>query len=426
MAAPAGAYKTKSLITRNKENTADVQHLCAILQVDKATMLKRFYLDGMFDTNLGPDSEGVVGYCRIGSANFNMHPPSSLGPLRIYDSGDCQFMNDAGLNTFGMPILLSIQANAVNFLEFTVAILQPWYGTVPSCEIEVWSGSLLMATKVLDLNKPIPNYAFGTLLDQFSPAADLSKVKAYSIFLSPEISDRALTSLNYELRYKIGDERGYTSYVKIEQFALKQPVTVFHVAERSTGTCSTVGQTGTNLFAIMARMKLNPGQPEPDLIVFREANGVWVWCMQSVGSYSTLFYSDANLTKPAAGYFFGPWGDYLVELWEGHLGQMTDCTPPPVLSPRDIRRYSVGLNANPTIVGSFVVVNFHVQRELREGGDPGQVTVTVQVDDGIALTSQDVTMAANSTSVQGTIRHRLKNPDYNGVEVTITGLIWPS
>ncbi|MEJ5962818.1 hypothetical protein [Pedobacter immunditicola] len=101
MAAPINAYRTKSIYTRNKENTADIQTLTAIPQADKATMQSRFHLDGLFNANLGGEGDGVVGYCRIGTPNFNMHNNARHSNLRLYDGGDCVLFNDAGLNTYG-------------------------------------------------------------------------------------------------------------------------------------------------------------------------------------------------------------------------------------------------------------------------------------------------------------------------------------
>lgn len=101
MAAPATAYRTKSIYARNLANTADIQTMVGILQTDKATMLSRFFLDGLFNVTTEAGIDGIVGYCRIGSSNYNMHHPNRIGNLRLYDGGDCVLFNDAGLNTKG-------------------------------------------------------------------------------------------------------------------------------------------------------------------------------------------------------------------------------------------------------------------------------------------------------------------------------------
>lgn len=112
MAAPAEAYRTKSLYARNLANSADIQHLTAILQTDKPTMLSRFAIDGIFNVNLPDGTDGVIGYCKIGSPNYNLHNTARQGNLRVYDGGDCVLFHDAGLNTLpwcDVPVMVSAQ-----------------------------------------------------------------------------------------------------------------------------------------------------------------------------------------------------------------------------------------------------------------------------------------------------------------------------
>jgi hypothetical protein len=99
MSAPAEAYRSTSIFVRNMANSSDLKTLIAILQVDKATMLDRFYLDGILGLALPDGTEGVVGYCRIGSVNYYMHAPPRLGSVAVADPASCVAMNDAGLNT---------------------------------------------------------------------------------------------------------------------------------------------------------------------------------------------------------------------------------------------------------------------------------------------------------------------------------------
>jgi hypothetical protein len=126
MAAPANSYRTKSLFARSIDNTTDVQHLTAILQTDKATMLSRFALDGIFNVNIDGTNDGVIGYCRIGTINYTRHATARQGNLRLYDGGDCVLFNDAGLNTMGFAQVNVLKWPA-NRLKLTGTFTSSYY-----------------------------------------------------------------------------------------------------------------------------------------------------------------------------------------------------------------------------------------------------------------------------------------------------------
>lgn len=124
MAAPAGAYRQ----TLNVINSAGAQivHLPAILQIDKATMLARFYLDGMISI-VTTQGDALLGYCRIGSGNYNMHNPSRHGSLRTYDAGECVLFNDAGLNTLAITNEMSVISSQIGVFKVQARFTSAFY-----------------------------------------------------------------------------------------------------------------------------------------------------------------------------------------------------------------------------------------------------------------------------------------------------------
>lgn len=102
MAAPIEAYRNKSLWMRG--GTTNYEHKVAILQVNKATMLARFYLDDLVVAKVDGTNDGVIGVVIIGGENEKMHNIATRGGVgRARVNGQtARLLNDAGLNTLGM------------------------------------------------------------------------------------------------------------------------------------------------------------------------------------------------------------------------------------------------------------------------------------------------------------------------------------
>lgn len=127
MAAPAGAYRSKSLFIRDA--SGNKEHLCAILQVDRATMLSRFYLDGIIALKQPDGTDGVVGAVIIGGTNETMHNVATrggVGRVRL-PGGTARLLNDAGLNTYGFASLGSYITSWANHLRMTINVLSAFY-----------------------------------------------------------------------------------------------------------------------------------------------------------------------------------------------------------------------------------------------------------------------------------------------------------
>lgn len=127
MSAPAEAYRSTSIFVRDRANSADLKTLIAIFQVDKTTMLNRFYLDGILGLALPDGTEGVVGYCRIGSVNYYMHAAPRLGSVAIADPSNCVAMNDAGLNTLGYTQMNLVKTRASNRIKINTTFKSAYY-----------------------------------------------------------------------------------------------------------------------------------------------------------------------------------------------------------------------------------------------------------------------------------------------------------
>lgn len=140
MAAPINAYRNKSLWMR--DGGVNYEHNTAILQVNKATMLDRFYLDEIM-----PANDGVIGLVIIGGQNEQMHNIDTRGGVgRVRVNGQtARLLNDAGLNTLGKvlsfnpPTDMDRDNRTIDDVEFKTAYYlsglvgiryyQPEYGT---------------------------------------------------------------------------------------------------------------------------------------------------------------------------------------------------------------------------------------------------------------------------------------------------------
>lgn len=108
MSAPPQVYRAYKFVAR--KGTSNVSNLAAIMQVNRATMLSRFYLDSLFAVKGQDGTDGVIGLVRIGGENEKMHNTTTrggVGRARLSD-GDYRMLNDAGLNTKGIVLSASI------------------------------------------------------------------------------------------------------------------------------------------------------------------------------------------------------------------------------------------------------------------------------------------------------------------------------
>lgn len=411
------------------KNNVDMPINPAKANAEQGILAQRFFVDKFMGwTGKHPTTEvqghGFWGLCYLGSANFFMHRLSRQVEVHAPDqSRDYVTFNDAGLNTLGLPIFIDKQANAVNYIEFVSAVLQPWFGAVSSCEIEFWANGSRVYSVTLDLTSPIPDYDFGDSLDSYSPALDITRARAYRVQLSPALDVAALDSMSYDLRYRVGDETGYKQYLATQEFPLTAPVSQWAVKRRPSGGCDSVGEITTNLFTEIERVKLIPGQPDPPRIIYREPDGDYVWCAQDIDDFNTVFYTNTALTTRADGFFYGVWGLYVVEIQNGlQLGRV-NCPIIPILPPRDIDRFTVIIDST-VINGSVATVTYTVTRDLANGGDSGEVQITVSLDDGVGSTLNTSTMIDGATTIQSTIDHQIKNPSFTGMTAKVETLTW--
>lgn len=133
MAAPSNAYRTKTV---RLQKESEVTHLLAILQVDKATHLDRFYLDDILAVRLEDGTEGVIGIVNEGSNNFYMHNTSRHGSGRHGSEGI--WLNDGGLNTLDKTLLgsngfLTLWAN---YMRAHLEVKASWYNNTTAYGFE--------------------------------------------------------------------------------------------------------------------------------------------------------------------------------------------------------------------------------------------------------------------------------------------------
>lgn len=334
MAAPAGAYRTKSLVTRNKENTGDAQHLCAILQVDKATMLKRFYLDGIFDVSLENNVDGIIGYCRIGSANFNMHVASRRGQLRIYDSGDCQFMNDAGLNTLAYCNIESIPAQ---------------WGNRPKFEI-TWKASFYSESNRLGVV-----YRYGGLNDwqdgyislKLNKDQQVSRIDRVDMDAQIGQDVRVMPYIENDEGRFYGVEKGFRAWDRISQFDV----------EKRSDPCTSSNQDVREAFMLESQFKLISST----LTDQGSVTGLFVW-------------ADEAMTIPLASGYYGGISDKPVECSNGMFTRYMKCAPP-VVKKDILASVDSSLIDNPGWPGHYIIY-YHPSIILQNGPYSHEVTIT--------------------------------------------------
>lgn len=396
----------------------------------QAVLAQRFFADKFLGFTGKANAAGIQAHgfwvlCYVGSANYLMHRTSRVAEVNIQDlSGDYIMFNDSGLNTLGLPKHLESTQSSVNYIEFTVAILQPWFDTVSTVDIEFWSNNAPVITMQLDLASFIPNYDFGDTLDEFSPALDITKAKAYKILLTPDLNMSALTNRYYDLRYKLGDSSGYKQFLKTVPFYLSAPVSSLNVYNRPSGSCQTTGQIRQVLFNEIKRIRIVPGQELPPRVWFVEPDGAWAWQADDPNDDATIFYLDTVEMNRANGYFFGRWGNFIVTLTNGLITNRLFCQPPtPALPPRDIGRFSVIIDS---VVrnGNTATVTYTVVRSLADGGDPGEVGIKVILSDGVGTTQSASVMYENATTVQTIVDHQIRNSNFTGVSGTVVELTW--
>ncbi|MBB2149181.1 hypothetical protein [Pedobacter gandavensis] len=431
MAAPSTAYLFGGTATFPMHIEGEIKLDCypALFLAEHGNYIKqRFFLDALLVIDNEQGDKAFLGLIEYASANWFMHskPRLSKGMLAKDESTKYAILNDAGLNTFGLPQFVSREGSAVNYIEFTVALLQPWYGTVTSFEIEFWAGGSRVTSITMDLANFIPNYDFGDSLEAYSPALDITRARAYKVQLSPALDVAALDNMSYDLKFIMGDELFYKEQLKTVNFPLSAPVSVLSLKLRPQGGCETSTEISKALFTEIERVRLLPGLPDPPRIIYREPNGQYVWCSQDINDYSTVFYSDTNLSVRANGWFFGGWDNYVVEVQNGLQGQRFLCQPVVIVPPRDISRFSIQVDrVDVSGNGRIASVSFTVRRNLDNGGDSGDVGVNFKIDDGHAITLGSWFLSAGSTQASGTIDHTIGKPnEFTGVTASIQSLNW--
>lgn len=123
MAATSNYYLDKAIKEGSTEANAKMA-LLAIPDDDNETLKDRYYLDvTLVRAKSGEDGElinkGFTGGCIIGSPNYHMHAVARHHTLRDIKGNDVVFFNDAGLNTLGEAISVSItnlSTGAISFL----------------------------------------------------------------------------------------------------------------------------------------------------------------------------------------------------------------------------------------------------------------------------------------------------------------------
>lgn len=171
MAAPAGAYRSKSLFIRDA--SGNKEHLCAILQVDRATMLSRFYLDGIIALKQPDGTDGVVGAVIIGGTNETMHNVTTrggVGRVRL-PGGTARLLNDAGLNTYALASLASYITSWANHLRMNIDVLSAYYVNTDNVGIRYKKST----------NPTWTSFMFGTTLPE-NNSTQITK------FINPELT----------------------------------------------------------------------------------------------------------------------------------------------------------------------------------------------------------------------------------------------
>lgn len=422
MAAPQNAYLGKNINTIHNGQTVSTSR--AILQAEKQILRQRFFIDELLLTKDSDGNDGFVGLVSEDNRNYYMHNTTKLGSIRSFVNGRTHYTHvDAGLNTLGLPIIAEIRQNAVNFCEAIIILLQPWYGSVSSLEVEFWTEfGEMMSGQDIDLTKPI-QYNWGSRLDDYTPALDISRAKAYSVSVFPQLNVNTISAGEYVLKIKVGDEFGYSQYLKNESFAVSPPVTIYGVKKRDTITCDTINYQPVYIFTQMERLKVLPNQDLPPRIQYTEPDGLYVWCDKDPEDYLTIYYSNTACTLPTEGYYYGGWNNDLVQMSEGHIGQRYSCTPPTILPPRDAGRFSINIT-NVDVNGNNATVYITINRELSNGGDAGVVTVDYSINDGIGAQNGSISLDVSMTETSFSTTFKIKNPDYSGINGEIKNVTW--
>lgn len=178
MAAPNNAYRTKTV---RLQKGSEVTHQLAILHVNKATHLDRFYLDGILTVMLESGAEGMIGIVNEGSNNFYMHNTSRHGSGRHGSEGI--WLNDGGLNTLGEISNLSDALLYSNFITVATRPKSAWYVNTSDwgIEIKLVSQTWTQAVKL----------SMGTLAQQLHPASRYYLFRPFSFFEGNNVNIRA-------------------------------------------------------------------------------------------------------------------------------------------------------------------------------------------------------------------------------------------
>lgn len=120
------------------KNNVLVTHSYMLLHVNKATHLARFYLD---DVAIAVDRfgvKGLLGICRVGSFNYNMHAANRRGCLAFGLSGGAGIsFQDGGAHTKGYADQLTVLNQNVGTVMFSVFFKSAYYLDSTSIAIEI-------------------------------------------------------------------------------------------------------------------------------------------------------------------------------------------------------------------------------------------------------------------------------------------------
>ena len=341
MGAPISVYKSNSLKTMDVDNISDVTMLMSPLQTDKSTMMSRFYLDGLFSVNLSDGTDGVIGYCQIGSANYHMHSGSRRGNLRIYDGGDCLLFNDAGLNTLAYGSISQILTTHANHIKVITTFSSSFYSGSTERGYQVKGNDNIWYTHVSE-NTTIPPQGVITTTDIVNTVFETAQTIA--------------------IRPYIINEEG-THYGAVQSFFGTDPIVSLDAQMRGT-PCT----AGTNMSFYM-----------------RKEEASRLDSLTNTGQNSGIFgYLDDQLTQPLLSGYYAI-GSNPLSVTNGMFTHWVYCAPP--VAQKDLTIYV------EQVMDEYENVSYTASATLNNGFRDFPVTISGEIG---AYNQNDNQISGNS------------------------------